>query len=165
MKQSYTYLSGEETDYLKKQVRKTSILSFLIGFASSFLLYILYISGNQRISETILLLIILVILLASLVIPRFMNRELKEDILSGSKMIVSYLIDSKGFLEEDNRGRGRATLRYYVMAEGKQITIDKSQFEMAEKGDTVIVHATAKAAEELKVEIVITGNLINNQNL
>jgi hypothetical protein len=154
MRKYITTLSDSELIKLKRTLKHKYLIVGLSILSIGILIHLILLSGDYQektiiISESFFFTAsIFIILLTS-----FLSKDLKSDINESSKTILEFPIDNKGYYEDDEPGIGGETIRYFILSEDNKFVIDKTLFDKAEKGDTLIKHLSTYGQEFLKYEI------------
>jgi len=154
MKKYLSTLSDIELIKLKRDLKQKYVTAGLSILAVGILIHVILLSGDYKektiiMSEFFFLIASVFIILLTI----YLSKDLKSDINEGSKTLVEFHIENKGYYEDDEPGIGGSVTRYFILSEGEKIIVDKILFDKAEKGDTLIRHFSTNELEFLKYEI------------
>jgi hypothetical protein len=154
MKKYLSTLSDTELTKLKRALNQKYVTAGLSIIAVGILIHVILLSGDYK-EKTIIISEFFFLFASGFIVflTLYLSKDLKSDINESSKTIVEFYIDNKGYYEDDEPGIGGSVTEYFILSEGNKFIVDKTLFDKAEKGDTLIRHFSTNEREFLKYEI------------
>jgi len=154
MKKYSGTLSDEEMASLKKVLRLKYFTAGLSILAAAVLIQIILMADDYSdkvttIAYSFLGVIAFVIIIATI----HFSKDLRRDINDSSKTIAEFIIENKGYFEDDEPDQGGSYVRYFILSEDYRFIVDKPLFDKAEKGDTLIKQYSSNELIFLKEDI------------
>jgi hypothetical protein len=153
MKETHKSLTENERNKMKKTIRSNYFTASLIGIMIVFMLHIIYIVGNFKLTILYVEILVIIIFIGIITLTRFLNRNLRNDINGGHKIVREYIIEKKNSYEDNDPGIGGWNTRYYFMTESRKFFVEKNIYEKAEIGDILLEHLAPNSLEGLKIEV------------
>jgi hypothetical protein len=152
------YLTNEEINLLKKDLRRSYISGFLIGLMLIMicLILILFTADKLTLKHAFL---ILGIALSVLAFTYYFTKELRFDISKGVKELIEYEIIDKSSFEDDDPGLGGFKITHHLKTNYKKFSVDKELYEKANIQDHLIEHLTPITRQSLKLELKNNASL------
>ena len=154
MKKYLGTLSDEEMASLKKVLRLKYFTAGLSILAAAVLIQIILMADDYTdkvttIAYSFFALVSVVIIIATL----YFSKDLRRDINESSKTIAEFIIENKGYFEDDEPDQGGSYTRYFILSEDYRFIVDKPLFDKAEKGDTLVKQYSSNELIFLKEEV------------
>lgn len=154
MKKYIGTLSDEELSKLKKALSLKYVTAGLSIIAAGLIVQIILMSEDFNEKKIIIAWSLFgIVSLAIVIVTLFYSRDLRTDINESSKTVREFIIENKGFFEDDEPGIAGSYITYFIVSEEYKFVVDKTLFDKAEKGDTLIKQYSTNSLVLLKYEI------------
>lgn len=154
MKKYIGTLSDEELSKLKKALSLKYVTAGLSIIAAGLIVQIILMSEDFNEKKIIIAWSLFgIVSLAIVIFTLFYSRDLRTDINESSKTVREFIIENKGFFEDDEPGIAGSYITYFIVSEEYKFVVDKTLFDKAEKGDTLIKQYSTNSLVLLKYEI------------
>lgn len=153
MNETSKFFDDNELKKIKKTLRSNYFTASLIGIMIVFMLHLFYIVGSFSFKILYVEIVGIMIFFGIMTLTRFLNRNLRNDIKGGLKIIKEYIIEKKGSYEDNDSGLGGWNTKYYFMTESRKFFVEKNIYEKAEIGDIILEHLAPISKEEIKIEV------------